>query len=153
MKSSVNRLGVKQLDERLRPIRKLTSRDVPKGGWIRSLRSALGLAGVDLARRLGIAPSSVAALENSEAAGTVSLNTLRKAAAAMDCDLVYAIVPRSSIGKVLERRANEKAEAMLRHVGQSMNLEAQGVIDDADRDLSREAIVKSLLEKPSSLWK
>ena len=153
MKSSVNRLGVKQLDERLRPIRKLTSRDVPKGGWIRSLRSALGLAGVDLARRLGIAPSSVAALENSEAAGTVSLNTLRKAAAAMDCDLVYAIVPRSSIGKVLERRANEKAEAMLRHVGQSMNLEAQGVIDDADRELYREVLVETLLQKPSALWK
>jgi predicted DNA-binding mobile mystery protein A len=153
MKSSLNRLGVKQLDEKLRPIRKLPSRDVPKGGWIRSLRSALGLAGVDLARRLGIAPSSVAALENSEAAGTVSLNTLRKAAAAMDCDLVYAIVPRSSIGKVLERRANEKAEAMLRHVGQSMNLEAQGVIDDADRELYREVLVESLLQKPSALWK
>ena len=153
MKSSVNRLGVKQLDEKLRPIRKLPSRDVPKGGWIRSLRSALGLAGVDLARRLGIAPSSVAALENSEAAGTVSLNTLRKAAAAMDCDLVYAIVPRSSIGKVLERRANEKAEAMLRHVGQSMNLEAQGVIDDADRELYREVLVETLLQKPSALWK
>jgi len=153
MKSSVHRLGVKQLDEKLRPIRKLPSRDVPKGGWIRSLRSALGLAGVDLARRLGIAPSSVAALENSEAAGTVSLNTLRKAAAAMDCELVYAIVPRSSIAKVLERRATEKADAMLRHVGQSMNLEAQGVIDDTAHDLSREAIVRSLLEKPSSLWK
>jgi hypothetical protein len=71
----------------------------------------------------------------------------------MDCDLIYAIVPRSSIAKVLERRAGEKADALIRHVGQSMNLEAQGGVDDAARDLSREAIVKSLLEKPSSLWK
>jgi predicted DNA-binding mobile mystery protein A len=113
----------------------------------------LGIAGVDLARRLGVAPSSVAALENSEASGTVSLNSLRKAAEAMDCDLVYAIVPRSSLGKVLERRANAKADAMLRQVGQSMSLEAQGVKDSTARELSREAIVKSLLEKPSSLWK
>lgn len=153
MRSSIRHLGVKQLDEKLRPIRKLPSRDIPAGGWIRSLRGALGLAGVDLARSLGIAPSSVTALENSEAAGTVSLNTLRKAAAAMDCDLVYAIVPRSSIAKVLERRAGEKADAMIRRVGQSMNLEAQGVVDDTARTLSREAIMKSLLEKPSSLWK
>lgn len=153
MKASLRNLGMKQMDEKLRPLRKLPFRDVPKGGWIRSLRGALGLAGVDLARRLDIAPSSVSALESSEAAGTVSLNTLRKAAGAMDCELVYAIVPRSSIAKLLERRAGEKADAMLRHVGQSMNLEAQGVEDDAARTLSREAIVKSLLEKPSSLWK
>jgi predicted DNA-binding mobile mystery protein A len=153
MKSSIRQLGMKQLDEKLRPIRKLPFRDVPMGGWIRSLRSALGIAGVDLARRLGIAPSSVSALENSEAAGTVSLNTLRKAAAAMDCDLVYAIVPHTSIAKVLERRAGEKADAMLRHVGQSMNLEAQGGVDEAARELHREILVESLLKKPSVLWK
>ncbi len=153
MRSQVRYLGLKQLEGKLRPIRKLPSHDIPKGGWIRSLRSALGLAGVDLASRLGVAPSSLSAMENSEVAGTISLNSLRKVAHAMDCELVYAVVPRTSLAKMMQRRAEEKAEELLRQVGQTMALEQQSVSDEETRDLSRKAIVRSLLEKPSRLWK
>lgn len=153
MRSPVRYLGLKQLEEKLRPIRKLPSHDNPKGGWIRSLRCALGLAGVDLASRLGVAPSTLSAMESSEVAGTISLNSLRKVAHAMDCELVYAVVPRTSLAKMMERRAEEKAEDLLRQVGQTMALEQQGVSDEEARELSRKALVRSLLEKPSSLWK
>ena len=42
---------------------------------------------------------------------------------------------------------------MLGNVNQTMRLEAQGVDSLAARQQSRETIIKSLLEKPSSLWK
>jgi predicted DNA-binding mobile mystery protein A len=151
--TSLRQLGLKQLDEKLRPIRKLPTHDAPKGGWIRALRSALGFTGVDLASRLEIAPSSLSALEGSEVAGTISLNSLRKVAHAMDCELVYSVVPRTSLAKMMERRAEEKADLLLRQVGQTMSLEAQDVRDEGELEHSRKALVQSLLEKPSSLWK
>ena len=50
----------------------------------------------DLGRRLGIASSSVTRLEQREREGAITLAALRKAAAALDCELVYAVVPRSA---------------------------------------------------------
>jgi predicted DNA-binding mobile mystery protein A len=111
------------------------------------------MQGVDFAQRLGIAPASASALEQSEAAGTISLKSLRKAAEVLDCDLVYALVPRKKLALAMERRAGAKADEMLGNVNQTMQLEAQGVDSLPARKQSREAIIKSLLEKPSSLWK
>jgi predicted DNA-binding mobile mystery protein A len=111
------------------------------------------MRGVDFAHLLGIAPASASALEQSEAAETISLKSLRKAAEILDCDLVYALVPRKGLTSALERRAGAKADEMLGNVTQTMRLEAQGVDSLAAQQQSRETIIKSLLEKPSSLWK
>ena len=56
----------------------------PKVGWIRAVRDALGMTGQQLASRLGVTWQSMADLEKSEAAGTITLNSLTKAAAAME---------------------------------------------------------------------
>jgi len=45
----------------------------------------------------------------------------------MDCDVVYAIVPRTSLDNILKQRADEKARLILGRVGHSMKLEAQPV--------------------------
>jgi predicted DNA-binding mobile mystery protein A len=111
------------------------------------------MRGVDFASRLGITPASASSLEQSEAAGTISLQSLRRAAEVLDCDLVYALVPRKSLTTTLERRACAKADEMIGNVHQTMSLEAQGADSLTARRLSREAIIQSLLEKPSSLWK
>jgi transcriptional regulator with XRE-family HTH domain len=49
-----------------------------------------------LADALGCKRQACAQLERSEARGAISLYSLRKAAAAMDCELVYALVPRGA---------------------------------------------------------
>jgi predicted DNA-binding mobile mystery protein A len=113
----------------------------------------LGMRGVDFARRLGVAPATAAALEKSEATGTASLESLRKAAEVLDCDLVYALVPRGKLASKLEQRAGAKADEMLGQVNQTLRLEAQGVDPITSRRQSREVIIKSLLEKPAALWK
>lgn len=113
----------------------------------------LGMRGVDFARRLGVAPATAAALEKSEAIGTASLESLRKAAEVLDCDLVYALVPRGKLASKLEQRAGAKADEMLGQVNQTMRLEAQNVDPITSRRQSREVIIKSLLEKPAALWK
>ena len=153
MKAAFLALSRQQVDEKLTPWRALVNRTVPPCGWIRSIRTSLGMQGVDFAHRLGIAPASASALEQSEAAGTISLKSLRRAAEVLDCDLVYALVPRKKLASALEQRACSKADEILDTVNQTMRLEAQGVDSLAARKQSRETIIKSLLEKPSSLWK
>ena len=142
----------KQLDRKLKPLHLLRRLEAPSGGWIRAIRMSLGLSGVSFARRLGVTPASVADLERSESSGSVSLNSLRKAAAAMDCDLVYAIVPRSTLEDILKKRAGEKARALLGYVGHSMTLEAQAV-EPAQARQQIATLAKNLLNNPKVLWK
>jgi len=66
----------------------------PERGWIRTIRDALGINGSQLARKLGVSKQRISALEKAEIGGGASLNSIRQAAEALDCDLVYALVPR-----------------------------------------------------------
>jgi predicted DNA-binding mobile mystery protein A len=86
-----------RLDERLSPLRPVDRYAVPPKGWVRAIRDALGMTGVQLAKRLGISPQSADAMERSEASGAIKLETLRRAAEALDCTLVYALVPNKSL--------------------------------------------------------
>ena len=67
--------------------------------WLRRVRGALGVHATDMARELGVNASVIYRLEGSEDKKSISLNSLEKAAGAMDCKVVYAIVPRA--GKTL----------------------------------------------------
>ncbi len=93
------------------------------------MREALGMNGRQLSERLGIARSDLAHIEDAEVRGAATLHTLEKAADALGCDLVYAVVPRD--GKTLEvmvdERAREVAERIVGRVATTMALEAQGV--------------------------
>jgi predicted DNA-binding mobile mystery protein A len=70
-----------------------------------------------LAKRLGVTPAAVVQLEKRELAGTVTLESLRKAAEALDCELVYALVPKTSLAITLERRVNLLAHTLLQKAG------------------------------------
>ena len=76
----MRRLARKKLDQTGDWLRQVLPRlqATPRGGWIAATRDALGMSQSDLARRLGVLPSSVLKLENSERAGTVRVDTLRR---------------------------------------------------------------------------
>jgi predicted DNA-binding mobile mystery protein A len=118
--------GRKRLDTRLLPLNDERSRLlVPPKGWIRAIRDALGMSGVQLAKRLEVSPQTVEAMEKSEAAGTIQLNTLKRAAEALDCTLVYALVPKTSLENTVRNRARQIATAALTRVSHTMRLEDQ----------------------------
>lgn len=116
----------RSIDRRIAPLREHRSATArPSGGWVRAIRSALGMSTGDLARRLGVTPVAVRKLEHNEQAGTVRLETLARAADAMGCDLVYAFVPRTSLEEFVDERARAVAEAEIRRVDTTMALEDQ----------------------------
>ena len=67
----------------------------PTQGWLRAMRTALGLSQKHVANQITMTRQAYADLESAEERGAISLKSLHRAAGAMDCDLVYFVVPRS----------------------------------------------------------
>lgn len=82
----------------------------PSAGWLRPIREALGLTLADLAQRLKVTPPAVRSFERAEAEDRITLASLRRSAAAMDCELVYVLVPRTGTLATLA-----ETEARTRH--------------------------------------
>lgn len=99
----------------------------PHAGWVKAIRTALGMTQRDLAARLGISDVAVHKLERSEQDGRISLAKLAEVGAAMDCTVVYALVPISSLEHTVQRQARRVAEARLGYVADTMSLEDQAV--------------------------
>lgn len=126
-------------------------RERPHGGWIRALRTALGLSTPALARRLGVSQTTTYKYEVGELKGTLTLDTLKRVAAALDAELVVALVPRKSVAQTLRERAEVIAQAEMRAVVRTMQLEAQGVDEDETRR-EQERLIAELVSKPQKLW-
>lgn len=120
-------LARRHLDERLLPMRPLVGLARPHRGWIRALRDALGMSSTELATRMGTSQSVIPTIERNEVRGAIKLDTLERAADALGCDLVYALVPRTSLGEAVWSRAHERAAEHLEGVAHHMRLEDQAV--------------------------
>jgi predicted DNA-binding mobile mystery protein A len=150
MKNDTRLRARQRLDDRLLPLKPEDRFKAPPKGWVRAIRDALGMTGVQFAKRLGVRPQSVEALEKSEANGTIQFNTLRRAAEALDCTLVYAIVPNTSLTDAVSARARKIAVRELSRVAHTMKLEAQGT-SDANLEARIEAYIRDVL-KDRDLW-
>lgn len=147
------RLAANQLDRRFEEIRPLLKQlDRPSRGWIKALREGLGMTSAQFARRMGVSQPRVAELEKAEADRNVTLNSLARAAEALDCRLVYVLVPNRPLSERLEERADQVAEEQLAAVEQTMKLEKQSVSNARQRATMKQRIVLALLDKPSRLW-
>jgi predicted DNA-binding mobile mystery protein A len=123
------------LDDRMRKTLSPQHLAVPLGGWIKAVRFALGLTTRQLAERLGVKQPSVVALEQSEARGSMELATLRRAAAAMNCTVVYALIPNKPLEEMVRDGARAYARKRRGPIEHSMLLEDQAV---TDKDLEAE---------------
>ena len=120
-------LRIRQLDEQFSRIKKLNQLQVPDRGWIWEIRNALGMTHSQIAKRLKISAPAVVSYERGEMQGTISLNTLKKTAGALNCRLIYAIVPDITLKNMLDTQTLKAAKKILKRVNHSMNLEEQGV--------------------------
>jgi predicted DNA-binding mobile mystery protein A len=119
-------LALEQLDEQLLPLKQAMP-VVPRTGWVRTLRKALGLTVAQLAKKLGVVSSRVVKIESAELDGAVTLHTLYTVAEAMNCRMVYAFVPNDSLTHEITTKANKLAFEQLKRVEHTMQLEEQSV--------------------------
>ena len=132
MTSDSRWLLIRQLDQRFEQLRSVKELLLPpRGGWIRTVRRALGMAVSQLAARLEVTPGSITQLEQQENAGRATLSSLKKAADALDCDLVFALIPRGSLEQRVRKAAEDCSATAVMHVAHSMALEQQRPADEA----------------------
>jgi predicted DNA-binding mobile mystery protein A len=124
----------------------------PPRGWVKAIRDALGMTTAQLAKRLGVSQPRVVGIEQAEAKGTITLDSLERAAHALDCRLVYALVPRKSLDALVEERAARLASKRMDSTRHTMALEAQAM-DTGDEDEQRKRLIWKLIEQSGSeLW-
>jgi predicted DNA-binding mobile mystery protein A len=148
-----SKLQLQQLNAKLSQFATAAKVVAPPTGWLKATRLALGMSLQQLANRLNITKQSMQEIENREKEGAITLKALREAAAALDMQLVYGLVPKDgSLDALIERRAHELATQIVARTSQSMKLE-----DHENSQLRLEqAITQKTLElvyeMPKQLW-
>jgi len=151
MSPDQTRLARKNLDRRSSKLDR-EALHVPPFGWVRAIREALGMSPAKLGERMGVTRPRVNTLEKAEVTGSTTLKTLREAAEAMDCVLVYAIVPRTSLDQTVRDQAQKKADSELARLHHTMRLENQ-TLESRDLADERERLVREILDgPPRRLW-
>jgi predicted DNA-binding mobile mystery protein A len=112
MQTEKQKKVLERLDEALLPFRVARKTGTEAEGWLRAVRHAVGVPVDEVARRLGVCRREIYRLENAEKESRIALGTLRHAAEALGCELVYALAPRegtlSEIARV-ESEARQRA--------------------------------------------
>ena len=105
-----------------------------------------------LARRIGVSQPRVVAIEKAEKNASITLGSLERAARAMDCRVVYALVPRKPLDDLVKERARIVAKKRLQSAQHSMALEAQSV-EKSDEEEQLKHLGERLIKKAGSeLW-
>lgn len=149
-----NRLQLEQTERAIAPFAALRGKTaVPAGGWLKALRESLGRSLRKQAERAHITAPSLLKAEASELTGGISLGQLRKLADSLDCELVYALVPKQPLSKVIESQADKLAREQVLGLAHSMSLEDQRP-DKAFVESQIAERRRALLEGPwSRLWR
>ena len=142
----------KNLDKKLNFLRDSAISVRPARGWIKAIREALGMTTAQLGRRMGVSQPRAVAIEKAEISGKITVESLERAADALGCRLVYALVPQQSLESLVEGRARLLAEKHMSSVAHSMALEDQGV-EAKDSRAQLERLIDKILHAPGSkLW-
>jgi predicted DNA-binding mobile mystery protein A len=141
-----------RLDKRFKALAPATAYSQPPRGWTRAVREALGMTTAQLAKRVGVKQPSIVAMEQSEARGTIEVATLRRVAEALDCRLVYALVPNKPLEETVRERALTYARRRLDPIEHSMAMEDQKVTrkktDALIDEIMRETNPRRLWDEP-----
>ena len=142
----------RQLDKRLNSLRNSEMVARPSRGWVRAIREALGMTTAQLGKRIGVSQPRAVAVEKAEAEGSITLDSLERAARALDCRLVYALVPRDPLEEMVHARAQRLALKRLESTRHSMSLEAQEVEETDEQEQLKRMIAHILDKSGSQLW-
>jgi transcriptional regulator with XRE-family HTH domain len=63
-------------------------------GWLRTVRRLVGIPAMEAAGRIGVKKREIFRTESREERGLIEMQTLRRAAEALGCELVYGLVPK-----------------------------------------------------------
>ncbi len=146
------KLALQQIDAVLMPFRDLAVAR-PARGWIAAVRTALGMSTYQLAARMGISQPTLSKLEKREAVDAITLESLRKAADALECDVFYALIPRRPLLDMVRLQALRVARQQINPVAHTMRLESQAVPESSLDAKTSEFAEELIARRRRSLWR
>jgi len=147
------KLLIEQLDQKLRPFSETRKVIVPERGWINTIRTTLNMTMAQLGTKLNITRQGVKRIEESEANGSITLNSLKDVAYTLDSKLVYALVPKNgTINDLITIKAEKLAKKIVLRTNQNMKLEDQGIGDEKIDKTIKELANEIKREMRKSLW-
>jgi len=147
------KLLIEQLDQKLRSFSESRKVLVPERGWINTIRTTLNMTMAQLGAKLNITRQGVKKIEESEANGAITLNSLKDVAKAMDLKLVYALVPKNgTFDELIQTRAEKLAQKIVLRTNQNMKLEDQGIGDEKIAKTIKDLADEIKREMRKSLW-
>ncbi|WP_413853348.1 helix-turn-helix domain-containing protein [Candidatus Ruminimicrobium bovinum] len=137
---------IKSYQEKFNNLKKVRI-EKPLQGWIKTIRELLGMTSVQFSKKLKISQPRLAVIEKNEK--NLKLSTMKKIADELNCDFVYALVPRENVNDIIYNRAKQKALNIVTKVNNNMSLENQ--LSD-NKEILEDTIEYLLSKKAAKIW-
>jgi len=147
------KLQIDQLESRIKLFSASREYPNPPNGWVKAVRTDLGMSLQQLANKLSITKQSVQEIETREKEGAITLKSLRETARALDMELVYGFVPKAgSLDGYIESKARTMAEKIVSRTSNTMKLEDQENSAMRLKKAIEERTIILKQELPKALW-
>ena len=147
------RLQIEQLERKLKNFSAAQKVTTPPTGWLKAVRSTLGMSLQQLADKLSITKQSVQEIELREKEGSITLKNLRETADALDMQLIYGLIPKDgTIEALIDRKAKELATRIVSRTSNTMKLEDQENSKERLKKAIEERTAVIKIELPKMLW-
>ena len=146
-------LQFQQLDRKMADYATLKQVPIPPTGWIKAIRTTLGMSMQQLGNKLSVSKQGVSDMENREKDGSITIKALKEIARALDMQLVYGFVPNDgSLDSLIEKRAIELATEIVQRTSNTMKLEDQSNSQERIEKAIKERAEEIKNEMPKMLW-
>ena len=150
---AIKSLQLQQLNNKMLGFAPLKQVAMPPTGWIKAIRTALGMSMQQLGNKLSISKQGILDIENREKEGSITIKSLKEIARVLDMQLVYGFVPNDgSLDALIEKRATELATKIVMRTSNTMKLEDQGNSNERLKKAITERTAEIKNKMPKILW-
>ncbi len=148
-----NSLQFQQLNNKMLEFTILKQVAIPPTGWIKAIRTSIGMSMQQLGKKLSISKQGVLDIERREKDGSITIKSLKEIGRVLDMKLVYGFVPNDgSLEALIEKRATELAKDIVMRASNTMKLEDQGNSNERIAKAIKERTEDIINEMPKVLW-
>jgi len=148
-----NKLQIQQLSDRIEKLAAMASVVNPSIGWIKTIRTGIGMSLEQLGKKLSVTKQAIQDIENREREGSITIKSMHEIANALDMKFVYAIVPMNgSLNELIENRALEIAKVIVQRTSNTMKLEDQANSKERIEKAIKERAEEIINKTPKILW-
>jgi predicted DNA-binding mobile mystery protein A len=146
-------LQLQQLNNKMGHFALLKQVAIPPTGWIKAIRTAIGMSMQQLGKKLSVSKQAILDIEKREKSGSITIKSLKEIARALDMQLVYGFVPNDgSLDALIEKKATELATKIVLRTSNTMKLENQGNTNTRIEKAIKERAEEIKNEMPKILW-